>query len=484
MIPMMRRNRSSGRRGSVLLMVLWMLIVLGIVGLSYSASVRTQLQVAQSVRDRAEAYWAARSGIEKAKAILSAADLSELTDLHPLFDDPETFADQPVGPGRFSLVVEPLVPGGEPRFGLVDEASRININRADAETLAELPGMTEEMADCLLDWRDQDEFPRPLGAEEAYYMTLEDPYPARNGNLTSVRELMRVRAWEPIFNAAYPDPYHKFLPAEKQPLKADPEESRALLRMLTAWSDDPGLAPDDDDKMELSDASASEIRRRIRGLSRSEADAIEAHRRDNQFNSPTDLLDVREVDQSRNRGSRNSGRESSTRTSTRGGRNSASRATVVTSSGGSDASRGNSVTRTSGGASSTQGNRRLFNLRRVGQIIDYFTTDESGETRPGKLNINTASLDALAALPGMTDDLASSIVNERDAYGAFGSPGEIANLRGMTEAAFRDIYPRVTTTSHRFGVTSRGISGRTWATIEAVLSVDRGEVEVVYWREY
>ena len=127
----------------------------------------------------------------------------------------------------------------------------------------------------------------------------------------------------------------------------------------------------------------------------------------------------------------------------------------------------------------------MFNLRRVGEIIDFFTHDGDQESQRGLININTASFDVLRALPEMTDELANALVEERHQGGAFDRAGWIVNLPGMTEQAFRAIYPKITTTSSRFRVISRGVEPSTLATvtIEAVLGVDRGEVEIVYWRE-
>jgi hypothetical protein len=60
-----------------------------------------------------------------------------------------------------------------------------------------LPGMTEDVADAILDWIDEDEEPRELGAELEYYTTLSTPYSPPNGPLQSVEELLLVRGVTP-----------------------------------------------------------------------------------------------------------------------------------------------------------------------------------------------------------------------------------------------------------------------------------------------
>jgi DNA uptake protein ComE-like DNA-binding protein len=56
-----------------------------------------------------------------------------------------------------------------------------------------LPGMTEAVADAILDWIDADGEPRLLGAEQDYYSSLDPPYAPRNGPLGSIEELLLVR---------------------------------------------------------------------------------------------------------------------------------------------------------------------------------------------------------------------------------------------------------------------------------------------------
>ena len=57
----------------------------------------------------------------------------------------------------------------------------------------QLPGMTEALADALLDWVDTDESPRGFGAEAEYYETLSPPYAPRNGLPECLDELLLVR---------------------------------------------------------------------------------------------------------------------------------------------------------------------------------------------------------------------------------------------------------------------------------------------------
>jgi hypothetical protein len=56
-----------------------------------------------------------------------------------------------------------------------------------------LPGMTETIADSILDWIDTDDAPRAAGAETQYYAGRGLPYGPRNGVPMSLEELLLVR---------------------------------------------------------------------------------------------------------------------------------------------------------------------------------------------------------------------------------------------------------------------------------------------------
>src|SRR5262249_40885991 len=94
------------------------------------------------------------------------------------------------------------------RFGLIDEASKININAmlqidptgtVAYNMLMKFPNMTPDAADSIIDWIDSDDDPRPNGAESSYYLGLSPPYRCKNGPLDSVEELLLVKGVTPQF---------------------------------------------------------------------------------------------------------------------------------------------------------------------------------------------------------------------------------------------------------------------------------------------
>jgi type II secretory pathway component PulK len=80
-----------------------------------------------------------------------------------------------------------------PLYGLTEEAAKLNINSAGYESLMRLPNMTDDVANAIIDWRDTDQTPSPGGAENEYYLGLEEPYTAKNDNFETVEELLMVR---------------------------------------------------------------------------------------------------------------------------------------------------------------------------------------------------------------------------------------------------------------------------------------------------
>ncbi len=66
-----------------------------------------------------------------------------------------------------------------------------------AQMLLALPGMTEDVADAVLDFIDEDDEPRPYGAEYDFYQQLVPPYRPINGPLVSIEQLLLVRGITP-----------------------------------------------------------------------------------------------------------------------------------------------------------------------------------------------------------------------------------------------------------------------------------------------
>lgn len=66
------------------------------------------------------------------------------------------------------------------------------------------------------------------------------------------------------------------------------------------------------------------------------------------------------------------------------------------------------------------------------------------EQPSGKVNINTASADQLAQLPGVGEKLAARIVEHRQKEGPFKTAQELMNVKGIGEKNFQKLQPYLT----------------------------------------
>jgi competence protein ComEA len=61
------------------------------------------------------------------------------------------------------------------------------------------------------------------------------------------------------------------------------------------------------------------------------------------------------------------------------------------------------------------------------------------------VNVNVNGVEALKVIPGVTDDVASAIIEERAAHGPFQGVGDLKRVRGLGGAALDRVRPFVTT---------------------------------------
>ncbi len=179
-------GRAASQRGVALIIVLWMLVLLTIVVGVYSVLARTEAMQARFVFDTTEARYAAEAGLHRAVFEMRNPDLETrwVPDGRAYFMD---FGD---------AVVEMRV---------TDESGKIDLNSADDLLLIELflsLGVDElgatQLADAILDWRDEDDLPRLYGAEIEEYLAAGYPYGPANQPFQSVDELQQVMgvSWE------------------------------------------------------------------------------------------------------------------------------------------------------------------------------------------------------------------------------------------------------------------------------------------------
>ncbi|HZL91455.1 MAG TPA: hypothetical protein VFB96_24010 [Pirellulaceae bacterium] len=204
------------RRGLVLIMVLIVIVFLSLGAYTFTDLMLTHHESAQLAGRQLQTRCLVDSGVDYVKLFLAKTE-EERIDAGGVFDNASAFRcrtvivdDDPNRRGSFAVISPNLDSEGNlsgTRHGLEDESTRLNLNvlptieqtipGAGVTLLMGLPGMTEDVADAILDWLDSDEEERELGAETAYYTGLSPAYGAKNGPLETVEELLLVRGVTP-----------------------------------------------------------------------------------------------------------------------------------------------------------------------------------------------------------------------------------------------------------------------------------------------
>ncbi len=208
----------------ILIIVLVAVAALSLGALAFSALMISEREVVHMTGRQIQATALAESGIEMARLFLSEQPDVQYSDgkwheAPEIFQGVLVFNDEtPQGRGRFAIIAPAEDQGfGSARFGLECESSKLNLNtllqgkepqgkglqgkglqskdgkQSHRTRLMSLPGMSEEIADCILDWLDADNEPREFGAEAEYYESLDPPYQPTNGPMRCLQELLFVR---------------------------------------------------------------------------------------------------------------------------------------------------------------------------------------------------------------------------------------------------------------------------------------------------
>jgi general secretion pathway protein K len=78
-----------------------------------------------------------------------------------------------------------------------NDQSKFKTTTERARRLFELLQLNPDLVDALIDWTDQDDNPRPAGAESAYYQSQRPAYRAANERLQSLADLRLIKGFTP-----------------------------------------------------------------------------------------------------------------------------------------------------------------------------------------------------------------------------------------------------------------------------------------------
>ena len=193
------RGVTTGEEGTVLLLVILILTLISVLVLSWAQEWRTELKLASNFGEAHKCQRLAEAGIYYALGKLVTAKTAEMGGIGAVPPQGDS------GP-LWQVDQRPHVlelPDGVAEVRIGDEAGKINLNQAMEPVLQNfftVLGLPEPqvriMVDSILDWRTRGNYPRLYGAKNAYYLSLDPPYTAKNGNFETVEELAWVRGFE------------------------------------------------------------------------------------------------------------------------------------------------------------------------------------------------------------------------------------------------------------------------------------------------
>lgn len=265
------------RRASVLLLALVVIVLLTLGAMSFFDRMFVEHQATRTHLRHTQSRMLAESGLEFVRA-LAMQDPLTLQQSGGVYSNSALFQgrlviDDPLAAfrGRFTIIAPGLSDAGYfsgIRYGLDNESSRLNLNTvllADnygengaRNLLMSLPGMTETIADAILDWIDSDNDQRQLGAEQEYYSALSPPYAPRNGPLGSIEELLLVRDVTPSLLFGADLNRNSLIEVNEEPYTAIPgvdnstgSLNRGWVAYLTIDSAEKNTKPDGTQKIDI-----------------------------------------------------------------------------------------------------------------------------------------------------------------------------------------------------------------------------------------
>src|SRR5262249_8014178 len=150
---------SKNHHGYVLVIVMGLLAALSVMALSLGAATRADLEQTRRFEDEAAAELLSKAGIEWAIHYLNTVEQHGTLWQAPWYSESPMFQAHPLEPGTFDIQYSDA--SGELHYGLQDEEARVNLNTAPAPLLAALPGIGQELAEVIVQQRQQQPWSMP-----------------------------------------------------------------------------------------------------------------------------------------------------------------------------------------------------------------------------------------------------------------------------------------------------------------------------------
>src|SRR5215831_8640494 len=183
-----------GESGSTFIIVMWIAFGLVSIALYFGYSMTFELRASENRVSGLEAEQAIEGAERYVSSILAYQAAYATNGVAP---DPASYLAEavPVGDSLFWLIgrdTNSAIGPGRLTFGLIDEASKLNLNYASSNMLAGLiqwlPLASQDLPSAILDWRNTNS----SGQFQTYYATRGQPYQTKSGPFETVDELRLV----------------------------------------------------------------------------------------------------------------------------------------------------------------------------------------------------------------------------------------------------------------------------------------------------
>lgn len=440
------RPGCNHRRGGVLPIVIWAIALLAIVvAATQIVSFRTAALGSKSL-ERVQSRWAARAGVERVIAMMAThTEEPDTQDALALMRGLEDIAvgETQTGSWKISHILD-----GQEYLGPMDESAKLDINSlTSGEMLAlELEGMSQDVIDAIVDWRDEDDEVSLMGAERDFYLNRNLSYEPRNGDVQSIAELELIAGvWPEDLRGADHRLTNSFDPTEVQ--------YAGWSEYLTAYTYSTGVQIGGEERFRLDDAEPADIAEYF-GLTEEQAQEVQS------FAGGGSNVQLESILAQSIGGNSSSGRVGLS--SQRTGRSSA----------------GSS-------SSSSSGSATPLSTEQYDSILSEGWIGELGERRDGRLNVNTATQKALEVVFAFDPTLAEDVIALRNSRA--GGITSLMDLVGgrITPEYLGAVGHRLTCEGTVFSITSRGRSAVGDIETAIFVVVDRSTlpIQILEYRE-
>jgi len=464
-------SRFEGRRGeqaSVLIIVLWIAIGLVSIALYFANSMTYELRAS----DNRVAGLVTDQAIEGASryvgyVLSNFATNGNMPDLTQYSAEAVELGDAHFwiigrAPSADASAISP-----QPTFGLIDEASKLNLNSADTNALSYLPGMDLNFAEAVVDWRSTN------GNMSLNYANLG--YEAKHSPFETVDELRLVDGAD--METLIGDDHNRNGILDTDEKNSSGLNDAGVLDFLTIYTREPNALPDGTALTNVNTQAS------LRSLLRTRFGAGRA----------TTVMTRLFPSNANNIGNNGNG----------GGGNGVGGNGGGGNGGGGNGGGGNGGGGNGGGGGGTGGTTTYASLLQM-YIRSGLTEDEFNQiyslltvsTAPyirGRVNVNTASAEVLSALfmslNNIDQNTASSAADQLVTYrtqnpGNLGSITWVVDCLGNTSPVLRALatHDYITTRTYQFtaDIAAVGPYGRGYRRVKFIFDTSDGTPKVIY----